>query len=327
MDQVSNLMSDSHRMKGVSLVELMMASVMSVLIIIAVLTLYVNSQHSSRTQSLTRQIQENGRFAVQLISEDLRMAKYFGLNIRHSTIDTSVTDALPTSYECGGTGWATKVSEPIFASNNTNPYSGTCISADSYQSNTDVLVIRHTESEPLDASEINVGHLYLYTSLTDGETFRATTKGAVNSTTLSNITEVPAATYKFSTNVYYIRPFSDMDDDDGIPTLVRQSLSADGTTVEPLVQFVENLQVSLGIDTSTPSDNTINRYVNPSNVSDWSAVLSARIDVLIRSSEKATGYNEAHTYQIGEEILTVSDGYYRKVFTGTFFLRNPSLDT
>ena len=322
--------------KGVSLIELMIASTLSILVIVTVLKVYVNSQHSSRSQSLNRQIQENGRFALQLIGEDIQMAKYYGLNIMPTTIDSSTTDGLSNTYGCGTAGWAANFSQPIFVSNNTNPYSSSCISTFSYTTATDILVVRHTDSEPVLTSAIKENHLYLYTSLTDGASFRADEDGVINDAVSIAVTETPAETYKLSTNVYYIRPCSvlDPDDsskcsDDGIPTLVRQSLTADNTLVEPLVEYVESMQILLGIDTDSTPDYAVDRYVSADNVTDWEKVISARIYLLARSPGKVTGYDKTRKYILDDpdNPITKNDGIYRKVFAGTVFLRNPSLDS
>ena len=320
--------------KGISLIELMIASALSIVIIVAVLKVYVNAHHSSRTQALNRQIQENGRFALQLIQEDIRMAKYYGLNTMPSTIDTSDTDALITTYGCGTAAWAANFSEPVFATNNTNPFSATCISGSSYTDATDILIVRRTDSEPVSTSAIKKKHLYLYTSLTDGASFRADENSKVNDAVARTVSQLPIETYKLSTNVYYIRPCSSMDSadsskcsGDGIPTLVRQSLTADDTLVEPLIEYVENMQVMLGVDTDTAPDHTVDRYVSAADVSDWEKVIAARIDLLVRSPDRVTGYINTHTYKVGRELITKNDGYYRKVFSVTVFMRNPPLDT
>ena len=336
----SSTMSDFHRSqyngiscKGISLTELIIASTLSILIIVTVLKVYVNAQHSSRTQTLNRQIQENGRFALKLIGEDIQMAGYHGLSIRPSTIDTSATDSLSTQYGCGTAAWAANVSESVFAADNTNPYIDTCISESTYTDATDILVVRHTAGEPIAASAIKEHHLYLYTSLTDGASFRADNSGKINDTTLETVTEIPVGTYKLSTNVYYIRPCSSVSagnssrcSGDSIPTLVRQTLTANGSVVEPLVEYIENMQVTLGIDTGFTSDFTVDRYVSPAAVSDWEKVIVARIDFLVRSPDKVTGYDHSRTYKVGQESITKRDGYYRKVFTNSFFIRNLSLD-
>ena len=321
------------RMKGTTLIELMIASVLSIVIISGVLTLYVNSQHISRTQNYARQIQENGRFALQIMGEDVRMAQYYGINLLPSTIDTSYTSSL--FYGCGVAGWATNVAQSVFAANNSNPYSGNCISGSNYVSTTDVLVIRHVESEPLADEEIEINHLYLYTSLTDGEIFRASADDEVNAATLTRVTETPANTYKFSSNVYYIRPCSDMSagdsttcdsGDDNIPTLVRETLTANDTVAEPLVQYVESMQLTFGVDLSSPPDFTVDRYVNAAGVSDWGKVLSTKIELMLRSPKTISGYTNDYEYEFDGQEIIFADGYHRKVFSTTLFIRNPSLD-
>lgn len=324
-----------NRQRGISLIELMIASVISILIISSVLTIYINSQHSSRTQSLTRQIQENGRYAIQILAEDIRMAKYYGMNVMPSTIDDETFQNLPIeiNYKCGDKTWASNIDQPIFASNNANPYQNAdtnCIPDDNYVDGTDVLVVRHAESEAITADQIEQNKLYLYTSLTDGEIFRAIQDDAINSDTLMNLNQLPREVYPFTTNVYYIRPCSIMDgnscSDDNIPTLVRKSLGADDVTTEPLIEYIEDLQVVFGIDTT--GDLIVDQYVTANDiaVSDWNDVLSARIEVLARSPNTVAGYNNPASYTIGSETKTTKDGYYRKVFSATIFLRNPSLD-
>lgn len=61
---------------GFTLVELMIASTLSVFMIAATITLFVNSKETSRINENLARLQENGRFAVSLISRDIRMADY-----------------------------------------------------------------------------------------------------------------------------------------------------------------------------------------------------------------------------------------------------------
>lgn len=319
------------RCHGVSLIELMIASAVSVIVIVAVLLTFVNSQHSSHRQSLTRQLQENGRHALQIIGQDIRMSGFYGLNTLHATINTAPTDALTGSaanFGCGTAAWAADIRTPLFVSSNANPFSSTCIPELTYTSATDVLVTRHVESNPVPETGIAEGHLYLYTSLTQGVTFRAEADDATNDHVLASVTEKPVQTFKLAANVYYIRPCSVMDGkkcDDGIPTLVRRKLSANSSIVEPLIEFVENMQVTLGVDTTSPADGAIDSYVSPGEVGEWSRVVAARIDILVRSPEKTSGNQNQQTIVLGDQTITPDDGFHRKVFTRTIFLRNPAL--
>jgi type IV pilus assembly protein PilW len=319
-------------MQGFTLIELLISTTLSLLVLAIAMTVYANSQHSYRTQSLTRQIQENGRFALQIIGEDLRMAKYLGSNINPESIVTE-PDALSFKV-CGEAGWGSRILEPIFASNNTNPYSESCIPAANYKSSTDVLVVRRVDSEPVPTSGIRINQLYLYTSLMNGGIFLADDDGAIDVDDAIGVvgSEQPVSTHKISANAYYIRPCSDAGvnglcgdaADDAIPTLVREKLTANGAIAEPLVEFVESMQIRFGVDIN--SDFTIDRYVDADDVSDWDMVMAVRLFVLIRSPDKVTAYVNNNKYVFGDENFEQTDGYYRKLFAETLFLRNPGMD-
>jgi len=66
------------RQRGLTLVELMIAMVLGVVLMIGVVQLFSNMRESySLNESMSR-VQENSRFAVDLISQPLRMAGYMG---------------------------------------------------------------------------------------------------------------------------------------------------------------------------------------------------------------------------------------------------------
>ena len=64
--------------EGIGLIELMVSSIISLILIAAIVALTVSSSAAYRTQTNHSRIQENGRFAVSLMSRDIRMAGYFG---------------------------------------------------------------------------------------------------------------------------------------------------------------------------------------------------------------------------------------------------------
>src|SRR3990167_11453898 len=69
---------DRKRSTGFSLVELMVALVISLLIGIAVLQVFLSSKNTYRLQETMGQLQENGRFAVNYLANDLRMSGFMG---------------------------------------------------------------------------------------------------------------------------------------------------------------------------------------------------------------------------------------------------------
>src|SRR5438477_373146 len=66
------------RPRGFSLIELMVGIVLGLLLLIGLTTMFVASSRSfSETERASRQI-ENGRYALDLLSEDIRHAGFFG---------------------------------------------------------------------------------------------------------------------------------------------------------------------------------------------------------------------------------------------------------
>jgi len=65
-------------MAGMSLVELLVSVALGLLILAALTTVFVNSSTARREIDLTGQQIENGRYAIEILSDDLRLAGYFG---------------------------------------------------------------------------------------------------------------------------------------------------------------------------------------------------------------------------------------------------------
>ena len=165
--------------------------------------------------------------------------------------------------------------------------------------------------------------------------------------------------FEYRVGVYYIRPCSrpglappncQRDDDGGqpIPTLVRQELSA-GTMVEvPLVEGIELISYTFGIDdapaapngfASGTGDGIPDRYmVNPLST-DWANVVSVRVAVLVRATTADATYDDrSKTYDLNGDGIPdfrcidylgqlpgqspLACNYKRKVFTQQFQLRN-----
>ena len=64
--------------RGVSLIELMTAMTIGLLILLGLTTVFVNSSNSSRELKNTAEQIENGRYAIELLTQDIRHAGYFG---------------------------------------------------------------------------------------------------------------------------------------------------------------------------------------------------------------------------------------------------------
>ena len=71
-------MMQSFRQQGLTLVELMVAATLGLVIMAGVIQLFISSKETYRINSFISQIQESGRFAIEAVAHDLRMAGYQG---------------------------------------------------------------------------------------------------------------------------------------------------------------------------------------------------------------------------------------------------------
>ena len=83
----------SHRHRGFSLVELMVAMVVGLITLGTVSAIMVNTNKNYTATDSTARLQENARFAMQFIATDLRRAGYFGctddISVVNSTLNGS----------------------------------------------------------------------------------------------------------------------------------------------------------------------------------------------------------------------------------------------
>jgi type IV pilus assembly protein PilW len=67
-----------HRQQGLTLVEIMVAVALSVILLTGVIQIFVGSKATYRLQDNIARLQENGRFALDFLTRDVRMAGYRG---------------------------------------------------------------------------------------------------------------------------------------------------------------------------------------------------------------------------------------------------------
>lgn len=82
--------------KGLSLVELMVAITIGLIILVAVSQIFVTSRATYTYEEGMARVQESGRFAIDFITQDVRMAGYTGCLNKATTVTNHLTD--PTAY-------------------------------------------------------------------------------------------------------------------------------------------------------------------------------------------------------------------------------------
>lgn len=184
--------------RGFTLVELMISMVISLLILAALVSMFVNTSSSNRELEKINGLLESGRFAAQLLQEDLVHAGFWGGYVPEFDDLSSVVDppdapsGIPDvcqAYNTWNSSYRSNLLGIPVQSADVLPAGPGCVAPLAQKAGTDVLIVRHAETcvpgvgncEP-DAA----GRLYLQPSLCTAETNAGTAQGGTgNSLTLS----------------------------------------------------------------------------------------------------------------------------------------------
>ena len=267
---------------GFTLVELLVAIALGLLVMIALIAVFTNVNRTNSEMSKTNSMIENGRFAVDVLNDDIMHAGYWGgyvplydsLSTR-SVVPTGVpataTVALGPCVDYAAWDVAYRdmlLGVPVEAYRDAPPTGcSTATVVKDRKPGTDVLVVRHAETclpgtpncEALDtakvyvqasqcAAEIEAGTRYVVSNSTTD--FVLHVRGCTVPAGTAAIALTPIA--KFVQHIYYVRTWSTTDGD-GIPTLVRSTFGkvAGLPAHEPaqaLIEGVEALGIELGVD-------------------------------------------------------------------------------
>jgi len=110
--------------KGFTLVELMISLVISSIIMLGVVSLYSSSRKGQKTNESLARIQENLRFAADMMTRDIRMAGYAGCKSSSVTNVTAYAAGSPLDFNIAITGFEGGISAfptPRYPATGINP--------------------------------------------------------------------------------------------------------------------------------------------------------------------------------------------------------------
>lgn len=325
---------NKNRQSGLSIVEMMISITLGLIILAGLTAIFVsNSRARTEIERTNRQI-ENGRYALQLLSDDVRLAGYYaefdpsappGLSLPSTLPDPCATDlaslnnALPLHVQ--GYDNVTTTTFPTW----------TCpISPSDVKPGTDILVIRRSSTCAAgvgDCDPVN-GNLqpYFQASLCSnaaeldfpivnnssylGHYYRLDTNPADMTLHNRNCTTI-AALHRYLTHIYFIA--NNNNPGDGIPTLKRAELGpGPAFAIVPLVDGIQDLQLQYGIDSPVVDGAPDSYNAAPVSTSDWNAVVSVKINLLARNTEATSHYSTTKTYMLGYDAngALITDGPY-----------------
>lgn len=300
------------RQSGLTLIELLVSLVLASIITLAATALYSVTVSSYRTVDAAQELQDSGRFALEVIGQAARMAGYQNYTQRDGLGRDNSRRFAATSFPT------------VRGFNNSTIKSSTLNDGDGATDNgglnlSDTLAFRfHGASLTTDASKPD-------DSMIDCQGV--------------------AQNYPLSGDDVALSLFSVAIDSSGEPSLQCTSRGSPKETsltrnTQPILKGVETFQVMYGLDTN--GDSVPRQWVSGQNITttdDWRKVVAVRVGLVIRgdvgSSQGASATAaENDFYPLGKEFTGSSteaglkftspnDGRLRRVFNATFKLRNP----
>lgn len=297
--------------RGLSLIELMVAITIGLMLIAFMIRGFVASTGVSAVNSLVSEYQTNGRYALETLSREIRHSATSPLVWEAAQFAVSPT-AAAINFGCGA-GFTTLIKQGLTASNDSNPYAGTCLAAgsDRIYARGDVLTLRRLGLTAVTSHSANVP--YARTSYGAGKVFL----GGETPTGLSP----PTFDFPTVSDIYYINEFTNSAaESPKVPALYRLTLSAGANPImvpELVASNVEQFQLQFGVADAFGNV----RYFNPNAVTDWPAVTSARVWLLLRAS-MPEGDLASASYTMGDVTYTPADRFRRVVLSSTIQVRN-----
>ena len=321
------------RQSGISLVEILVSLVISLFLLGGIVQVYFGNQTSYTFANALSQVQENGRFALDTVSRDLRVSGSWGCINFDSGNTNNIGDNLPGipgydtdlhdflnnppiqgTNDTGGLGNSDTITISGSKPGQTNivsPFSATTTqflysnAVGTLTANDIVLITRCGENDLLIPQEADI--------------FRVTSVGLglvpqhqrINhNSTLSQQYENDATIIELQSVTYSIA-----NNPNGEPALFRSEFGNNQEVIEGIL----DMQVLYGIDSG--NDGYANQYLTADNVIDFEDVVSVRVTLLVQST--ANNVNDVQQrYTFNGIATTATDNRLYQVFSTTVALRN-----
>ena len=324
-----------HRsIRGVSLVELMVAIAIGLVLVAGMVTLFANSSHTTTEIDKSMRQIENGRFATELLSEDISIAGYYGeLTTEGLTLvspTACATDPNLLGWDNGSSSSPviTVAPLPMTGLSAANAAALTCLTH--HKAGTVALILRHLDTAFVSPGTATDGNVYLQTSrcATDPVATRFITSTALAGFALKDINCVAInKVQRYVTRLYYIATCNECGVDT-IPTLKRVELQGAQMVVSPLVEGIEEVAFDYGFDTN--DDGMPDTYrtglsgTAGAQDNDWKNVVGIRVHLLSRTTEPSADFIDGKSYALGLSGLRgpFNDHYKRRTYTVTARLHN-----
>lgn len=338
-------LSGRRRVRGLTLIELMVTIAIGMLIVASMAVLLAsNTRARDETEKTSLKI-ENGRFSIEVLTGEIQNAGYLAeLDPRNLTLPAAKPD--PCATDAATVAQALR----LHVQGYDNATASTLSCLPDLKPGTDVVVVRRASGCVAgvgDCAALASGDLAFQASSCHGGTelgspsvsdhYKLSSSGTSTLTLTRYNCTTQAEIRRFNVRIYYVA--NNDRAGDGIPTLKVAELSAGAFAHVSLAQGVEDLQVEYGLDLApatltdgvadvyTPDPDLYNGCAAAACVQQWASVVTARLFVLARGKDVTGGHVDAKTYVLGHNADgtggasgtdkttgPIGDAYRRNVF-------------
>lgn len=325
--------------RGFTLIEWLIAMLIGVFLVGGGLSIFVASRATTEDAFDQSELQENGRIAMRLVTQDLKWAGFWGdytgspmatgqgVTLSSGSTVLSANDCLDnlgrgslppsvgTNRGSGSLGWTTTG----------RLTGGFCL----YSRDVTYCQYGCHQHQAIDWAAPGRCRSYWQSLLSCY--YDASGADVQRGETVPTMTDMPARQlWEYQHFIYYLAPNAA-----GNPELRKRYLTANGGSVligGPMAEGIERMTVLFGVDDTPVADGVIDRYVASTNVTEqeWSEgrVVAARVFILVRSSQASSSYVNNNIYQVGSTSVSGNgDGFRRLLLESSVSLRNPVVMT
>ncbi|MBB3047508.1 type IV pilus assembly protein PilW [Litorivivens lipolytica] len=341
------------KQRGLTLLEIMIALTLGAFMLVGIISLMASVSATRTELNRSSELSENGRYAIQILTDEISLAGYFGpyfnasvdrtspdpcedgttlANLGISLLDSdgdTLAPELPTAVE--GFGYSASAATPsCFSTTDAN-----------IVTNGEVLVVRRVNANSVAQASAVDGDPYLQISScdTDADAFRFGTVKA--NFTLNDDDCNTAQVWPYRVSSFFVSNCDECDPSDNIPTLKVAEYVDGEFEISSLVEGIQDIHFEYGIDLDNngapdcyvpdPRVDNLTTVGCPaagsaSDTENFSNVVSVAVSVLVRSVTSFPGWNDDKTYDLGEaaRVGPFNDAFKRRVFRSVVLIQNVS---
>ncbi|MFY8273110.1 PilW family protein [Pseudoalteromonas sp. SSDWG2] len=328
-----NYISTPNRESGFTLLELMIAMVVGIFLLGGVMFTYLSMKVTTTDTVEMGEMQETGRIALDIIGKDLAMAGFFGRVNNEELAFADVTGLAAVAGDCSAGAGTNSASFPTpGAATNFRTLYGEVVGSTASEftsclsgakAGSDVLQIKRASGQDVSGQATDANQYYVESTL-------GTAKFIAGGGTAIDIDGTNV--WPYNHHVYYVSEdtYTKGDKTITVPVLMRKRLTVGNMVTEPILEGVENLKFSYGMDIN--GDGAVDLYKDASQMTavDWeqsgiTKIETIQVAVLVRATEEDKNSKVSNrTYKLGDSqrVITGNDSHRRMVFVSTFKLNN-----